>query len=197
MINHSLKKFYWFERQEGREGEREREREICCSTYLWIHWLLLTLTGYQTLTPGVSGQGSNQSSYPARAKTTLEEYRMNSPKPPSASPLFPKMPTLTPGALGRPGWNHPLNTPIWSIPPLKVIVWCQLCLILSRRHWPQANVDFLVTGLHCHILEKVFSAQSLSGSRPWGGVGLWMEPTVVLWVQVAIPNSLLCLGADV
>ena len=39
------------------EGEREREREICCSTYLCIHWLIpvCALTRDQTLNLGVLG----------------------------------------------------------------------------------------------------------------------------------------------
>ena len=49
-----------------REGRGERETSICCSTYLCIHWLLLVraLTGDLTRNLGVSGQCSNQLSYP-------------------------------------------------------------------------------------------------------------------------------------
>ena len=52
----------------GGEGEREREPWICCSTYLCIYWLLLVcaLTGDQTSNLGISGQRSNQLSYPAK-----------------------------------------------------------------------------------------------------------------------------------
>ena len=50
-------------------GERERERLICCSTYLCIHWLMLVcaLTGDRTCNLGTSGRCSNQLSYPAGA----------------------------------------------------------------------------------------------------------------------------------
>ena len=52
--------------------EREmggREREICCSTYLCIHLLILVcaLTEDRTYNLGVSGRCSNQLSYWARA----------------------------------------------------------------------------------------------------------------------------------
>ena len=33
--------FFYRERGRGRERERERETLICCSPYLYIHWLLL------------------------------------------------------------------------------------------------------------------------------------------------------------
>ena len=71
------------ERERGR-GERERDRtgqretSICCSTYSRIQWLLLVcaLTRDQTPKLGVSGQCSNQLSYPARA--ILKFFNLNS-----------------------------------------------------------------------------------------------------------------------
>ena len=44
------------------EGERESETSICCSTYLFIHWLILVcaLTRDWTCNLGVIGQHSNQ-----------------------------------------------------------------------------------------------------------------------------------------
>ena len=60
----------WFlERGRGRERERKRETSICCPTYLCIHHLLLVgaLIGDWTHNLGLSGQHSNQLSYPARA----------------------------------------------------------------------------------------------------------------------------------
>ena len=44
---YSLIDFFFTERGRGRERERERETLICCSPYLYIHWLLLicALTG--------------------------------------------------------------------------------------------------------------------------------------------------------
>ena len=65
----TFKKFYWLIFREKEErGERERERDFCSSTYLCIHWLLLecSLPGNQTCNFGISGQWSNQLSYPAR-----------------------------------------------------------------------------------------------------------------------------------
>ena len=59
--------------EEGRERERERERQaerdICCSTYLCIHWFILVcaLTLDLTRNFGVSGC-SNQLSHLDRAK---------------------------------------------------------------------------------------------------------------------------------
>ena len=51
------------------ESQRQRERDICSSTYLCIQWLILVcaLAGIQTHNLGVSGQYSNQLSYLARA----------------------------------------------------------------------------------------------------------------------------------
>ena len=51
---------------------------MCCSTYLYIHWLILVcaLTRYQTHN-GVWGQHSNQLSYSAKAH--LGVLRVNSP----------------------------------------------------------------------------------------------------------------------
>ena len=51
--------------------EREREREICCSTYSRIHWLILAcaLTGDQTHSLVISERCSKQLSHPARAST--------------------------------------------------------------------------------------------------------------------------------
>lgn len=48
-----------------RDRQRQRDWLICCSTYLWIHWLILVcaLTGDQTSNVGVSWQCSNQLSY--------------------------------------------------------------------------------------------------------------------------------------
>ena len=47
----------------------EKERNICCYTYLCLNWLILisALTGDRTHNFGVSGQCSNQLNYPARA----------------------------------------------------------------------------------------------------------------------------------
>ena len=58
------------------ERERERKRFICCSTYLCIHWLILScaLTGDRTCNLGVLGWNSNQISYPARAKKKKKRY---------------------------------------------------------------------------------------------------------------------------
>ena len=79
------------ERERGRKRERGRDRErdiktsICSSTYLCLHWLILVcaLTKYQTHNFGVSGQCSNQLSYPARnltgafhLKIVFSEYEM-------------------------------------------------------------------------------------------------------------------------
>ena len=55
---------YWFlerkgETERGREErEEESERNICCSTYLRIHWWtpVCALTGDQTRNHGTSGQ---------------------------------------------------------------------------------------------------------------------------------------------
>ena len=51
-------------------GERERDAWICCSTYICIHWLILTcaLTEDRTCNLGVLGWHPNQRSYPAKAK---------------------------------------------------------------------------------------------------------------------------------
>ena len=48
--------------------EREKKRSSCCSIYLCTHWLLFicALTRDQTHNLGLSGQHSNQQSYPAR-----------------------------------------------------------------------------------------------------------------------------------
>ena len=53
-----------------RERERERESESCCSTYLYIHWLILVcaLTGDQTCNPSILRRCSNQLSCLASAK---------------------------------------------------------------------------------------------------------------------------------
>ena len=52
-------------RERGRE--RERETLICCSTYLYIHWLLIVPMSWDwTCNLGVSGRCSNQLSYLAR-----------------------------------------------------------------------------------------------------------------------------------
>ena len=69
---------YWFfwERGRGTWGEREKERErkkhlFCCSTYVYIHWLLLVcaLTRDGTCSLGVSGQCSNHLSFLTRVHT--------------------------------------------------------------------------------------------------------------------------------
>ena len=54
----------------GRERERESETSIFCSTYVYIHWLILTraLTRVQTSNLGVHGQCSNQLSSQARTQ---------------------------------------------------------------------------------------------------------------------------------
>ena len=59
--------FWWILDRGGRW--REREMLICCSTYLYIHWLFLvrTLTRDQTHKLGIVGWCSNQLSYLARA----------------------------------------------------------------------------------------------------------------------------------
>ena len=58
-------------KEKGGMGEREREKTtlICFSTYLCIHWLLLVCALSKGLNPhlGISGQYSNQLSYPALA----------------------------------------------------------------------------------------------------------------------------------
>ena len=61
--------FDWFEK----EREREREASICCSTYLYIHWLILIcfLTRDETCNLGVLGQYSNQLSYLARTHSVF------------------------------------------------------------------------------------------------------------------------------
>ena len=60
-------KFYLLMR--GIERERGREREICCSIYLRIHWLILVcaMLGDQTCNLGVWGWCSSQLSSLARA----------------------------------------------------------------------------------------------------------------------------------
>ena len=49
-------------------SKREKGTLICCSTYLYIHWLILicALTGDQTHNLGVLGQHSNQLNHPDR-----------------------------------------------------------------------------------------------------------------------------------
>ena len=56
-----------------REGEKEREKSICCSTYLCICWLLLAcvLTRDWTHNLGVSWQWCNQLSHPARTQILI------------------------------------------------------------------------------------------------------------------------------
>ena len=60
----NLLKFFidWF-------WEREKETSVCYSTYLCVHWLfgVCVLTRDWTCNFGISGQCSNQLSYPARA----------------------------------------------------------------------------------------------------------------------------------
>ena len=64
--------FLILEREEKREGERERL--ICFSTYLCIYWLLLVcaLTRDRTHNLGESEQCSNQVSYLARAYSVFK-----------------------------------------------------------------------------------------------------------------------------
>lgn len=61
---------YFTERKKGeRKRDREREKPICYSTYIYIHWLIIicTLCRHQTCNLRVSGQCCNQLNYLARA----------------------------------------------------------------------------------------------------------------------------------